>query len=228
MKKSSKKTLLKQLVALCIIIVTVLSVSKATAFASSQSCAYPFYGGGSATLPNGGEFTFTTIVSERGGYADYIGVPQKIIWMTPAQVEAFYQVYCLESSSSTLKEIISVSLETVASKGMDKLSKVLATKYGAVLGAAVAKYVAVAAAGKFIYDIIGLIDECHFKKLLEDSFSSGIGLIHITNKSKRAGTASSWKKWDGSSDYGSYPTIHLPLQNNSMASVRYYGTLCFH
>lgn len=194
---------LKAIVCLLLIVSTVFSNS-ITAFASPTGLTF--------TMTNGGTWdylkmdTSTTRNWSQTDYRSFVLV-QKVTFITPDQVKN--QLFSLTKSVGVdlSKSAVKYAVETAASSGIEIAKKKLIAKFGSSVAGKVIPYVSIFSWAYTAYDILSSVATGQQLTLLSNAVSKGTGLIYV--KQRNTGDASRYYYWDGSSQYGKYPSAIL-------------------
>jgi hypothetical protein len=185
----------KNLIKVLISTLLLMTVFINTAFASTS--LYKYQGTTiQAYAPNGAEFEMDQIYTTNPS-----NILIRVRFYSPQQVQATYTSLTSSSSSSTLGDAVKLGAETAVSAGIDKAKAVILAKYGATI---LAKAVPVLSAFSWAYtayEFINIIGRYITLLTLEDAIASNTGLIYVD----RSIVTNQIYKWNGSTQFGSYP-----------------------
>lgn len=167
-------------------------------------------------MPNGGMFEHTKMDYE---YINSLNlssieiamlnnvVVDKVEFIPPDIVKKQYDALALDVGISMSKEYIKTGISLAISLGITKAKEELTKKYGAAIASKIIPYLNALSWSWTAYNLLSTIETGQELSRLASAAQANKGLIYEWKG--LVGSTFNWYYWDGSSQYGSYPTAIL-------------------
>jgi hypothetical protein len=174
-------------------------------------------------MPNGGSWKYNgttdTNVTQYFSPADWRGltVVQEVIFFSPAQVKDQLYAAATDAGIDMITSAVKVGIDAAIASGITAAKKIVTQSFSA---AVVAKAIPILSAAAWTYtalDIISTMAAGEELLRLTNAAKNNQGLIWVSQRG--LGDASRWYIWNGSSQYGTYPSVKLNPNNWQYGNV---------